>query len=254
METDLRQESRAALAAIWPLRIAVVGICVGYSVRILRHGLAGGDAGGGFEIIVVTILFGVVPFVFIRQARHLLLAVLVWMEVTLVTETSISTWYPWHVPLGMGARVAAPLALFLLLGVRPPERWVLWILRIGAAATFFGHGCEALLLNDSFFPFIAGPAYHILGLQLEPATTEILLRAIGIVDIAVSVLILLPRSKRAAAAYMTVWGLATASVRTISGGWAEYPETLYRLAHGAVPLALLLYWHVKERVPDAATR
>lgn len=107
-----------------------------------------------------------------------------------------------------------------------------WILRIGVAGEFLGHGVLALQGKESWLSWFAN-----FGVS-DPATATNLLFAIGIVDVLVA-LIVLTRPIRLVLLWAAFWGFWTALVRPIVGEpiW----DFIERFANWAAPLALLMF-------------
>jgi hypothetical protein len=86
---------------------------------------------------------------------------------------------------------------------------VSWILRIGIAMEFIGHGALGLLRTAAWTPYFAA-----LGVPRETALS--LMPFIGAIDVALGLAVLL-YPMRAALLYMALWGLATAVMRPLAG-------------------------------------
>jgi hypothetical protein len=105
-----------------------------------------------------------------------------------------------------------------------------WILRVGAALCFIGHGAFGFITKATWIPyfgFVGIPDFAAL--RLMPL--------VGSVDMIAAIVVLL--SPRAIALlYMTVWAIWTALLRPLTGesGW----EAVERAGNYGVPLALLL--------------
>jgi hypothetical protein len=109
-------------------------------------------------------------------------------------------------------------------------RRVHWVLRVGAAACFVGHGAFGIITKPEWVPYFA-----VVGIPPEWAFA--LMPIVGAVDVAAGISVLLsPRP--AVLLYMAVWGLWTALLRPLSGDhlW----EAAERAGNYGVPLALLL--------------
>ncbi|HIH10791.1 TPA: hypothetical protein HA241_01235 [Candidatus Woesearchaeota archaeon] len=105
-----------------------------------------------------------------------------------------------------------------------------WILRIGIAGEFLGHGIFALGTKASWLPYFAT-------LGIAENTARILLPLIGIMDITVGISILL-FPLRIIVAWAALWGFWTALLRPLAGEpiW----DFIERWANWAAPLALLI--------------
>jgi len=143
-----------------------------------------------------------------------------------------------------GGQVLSPVLLVsaLWLGVR--HRVTMAIAMAAVITTFAGHGAYAI----GWWP-TPGNYYAmillILGLEYESAT--VMLRCAGVLDFAVSGLLLVPRLCRFAAGYAVIWGLATALARPVAGmswtlnywGADQYVhEAILRAPHFLIPLYL----------------
>ena len=111
------------------------------------------------------------------------------------------------------------------------QKIIEWILRIGVAGEFIGHGVFALQGKKEWLAWF--PTFGIS--TPEPALT--LMWLIGALDIALAVLILI-KPIRIAVLWMAFWGFWTALVRPIVGEpiW----DFIERGANWSAPLALLL--------------
>jgi hypothetical protein len=158
------------------------------------------------------------------------------------------------------ARVAAPLGL-LLLDFWPPSlkshlgRTVvsIWLLRLAIAATFAAHGIVALLHSQqggSFLELVTVTCEKVSGWEMSDSQARLVLAIIGGIDLGLALNVLVSRS-RPIVAYMMFWGVATAASRIALLGPQGYPEVLVRIAHGGIPLVLLLYWSLSVRQPPA---
>ena len=109
-------------------------------------------------------------------------------------------------------------------------RLVTWILRIGTALTFTGHGLVALAGKAQWLSYLM-----VTGMSKSLAQT--LLPYIGAVDLAVALVVLI-RPLGFVLVWATLWAFVTALVRPLAGeGWLAFIE---RGANWATPLALLL--------------
>jgi hypothetical protein len=114
-----------------------------------------------------------------------------------------------------------------------PIEWKLqWILRVGVALEFIGHGAFGILGKEAWLAY-----YHVLGIpdsigwKLMPLT--------GTLDVTLGFLVLL-RPTRAFIAWMAFWGLFTATLRPLAGqGIWELVERSYN--YGGPAMLLLLF-------------
>jgi len=110
------------------------------------------------------------------------------------------------------------------------ETVVHWILRVGVAACFIGHGAFGIITKAAWVPY-----FGIWGIP-EPWAWR-LMPVVGGVDISIGILTLI-QPIRAVILYMAVWGLQTAALRPLAGEGAW--ELLERAGNYGVPLAFLL--------------
>ena len=108
-----------------------------------------------------------------------------------------------------------------------------WLLRVGIAGEFAGHGLLAIGGKADWIKWI-GDMIHV---NTETATTLLLL--IGIADLIVA-LVVLVRPINPILLWAAVWGFWTALVRPLVGNsWLDFVE---RAANWAAPLALYYYY------------
>ena len=109
-------------------------------------------------------------------------------------------------------------------------RRVHWILRIGAAMCFIGHGAFGIITKAAWVPF-----FGVVGIPEHIAYA--IMPIVGMVDIAAGVALLFAPVP-GVLLYMSVWGLWTALLRPLSGDniW----ETLERAGNYGVPFAFLI--------------
>lgn len=113
-----------------------------------------------------------------------------------------------------------------------------WILRVGIAGEFLGHGLLALGGKAGWLKWIS----QLIGVDAATATT--LLTLIGVVDVIIAVVVLV-KPLRPVLIYAAVWGFWTALVRPLVGeGWLDFIE---RFANWAAPLALYFLLGDKEK-------
>jgi hypothetical protein len=111
------------------------------------------------------------------------------------------------------------------------QKLITWILKIGVAGEFIGHGVFALQGKAQWI----GWTQDLIGVNAETATTLIFL--VGIMDVILGILVLI-KPIRIALLWMTLWGFWTALIRPLVGEpiW----DFVERWANWAAPLALLL--------------
>ena len=110
------------------------------------------------------------------------------------------------------------------------KKQIEWVLRIGVAGEFIGHGALALLGKSDWVSWIV----MLTGVSI-PLATKVLF-AIGIMDqlVALSVLI---RPMRPVLLWAALWGFWTAILRPVVG--QSVWDFVERSANWAAPLALL---------------
>ena len=110
------------------------------------------------------------------------------------------------------------------------KKIVEWLLRIGVAGEFFGHGLLAIGEKPDWIHWIS----QLTGLSLGAAGTTLFL--VGVWDIIVALIVLLMPIP-IILLWASFWGFWTALVRPLVGlGWLDFIE---RSANFAAPLALL---------------
>lgn len=112
-----------------------------------------------------------------------------------------------------------------------------WLLRVGVAAEFAGHGLIAIQGKADWIKWIS----MITGAEAQTATTLLLL--VGIMDVALALVVLF-RPINSLLLWMAFWGFWTALVRPIVGmSWLDFVE---RGANWAAPLALFYFYKSKK--------
>ena len=106
-----------------------------------------------------------------------------------------------------------------------------WVLRIAVAGEFLGHGVFAVQGKKAWIDW-----FSIFGVT-DAGLAAQLLYAVGILDIALAILVLI-KPVRIALVWMAFWGFWTALIRPIVGEpiW----DFVERWANWGAPLALLL--------------
>ncbi|MDO8560766.1 MAG: hypothetical protein Q7R91_00955 [bacterium] len=105
-----------------------------------------------------------------------------------------------------------------------------WILRIAVAGEFIGHGMLAIQGKKDWIGWFA-----TFGVTDAALATQLLL-AIGVLDIAMAILVLI-KPVRLVLLWMAFWGFWTALIRPLVGiGWLDFIE---RWTNWGAPLALL---------------
>ncbi len=118
-----------------------------------------------------------------------------------------------------------------------------WILRVGVAACFIGHGAFGIITKAAWLPYFA-----VWG--IAEAWAWWLMPVIGAVDISIGVLTLFC-PLRAVVLYMAFWGFQTALLRPLAGQgiW----ELLERAGNYGAPFAFLLFLGWSARLSDWIT-
>lgn len=126
--------------------------------------------------------------------------------------------------------------------MRDPKQGAIWILRIGVAAEFCGHGTLALLGKPGWIGFITFWGFsHEQAVQLMPL--------IGVLDLVLAAIVLV-RPVPPLLLWMAFWGFATAMMRPLTGhGWLDFVE---RGPNWAAPLAL--WWLTRSRASDRRSK
>lgn len=159
----------------------------------------------------------------------------------------LASWqaHHWAIPqlIEMTIRWSSPL-IWLGLAIWPFSRWEK-ITRLAIALTFTGHGLFALGFPSPTPSGFFVMTQEILGLNALQA--QYFLRVVGTLDLVVLVALFIPPLTRPVLLYATFWGLVTAIARSWAylewgGAWDMnvrwLAETLVRLPHGLLPLAL----------------
>ena len=235
------------------LRVSVAMLCLGSALTSLRYegpvftwlfmGLGWSESAAlRVEHGAALLLFASIPLVFWRRGAPALIFVSAWMAARAATQAWDEVWHPELVPFDLAARTLAPVGLLLL---ATQARAGFALLRIAIAATFLGHGLEALYGKPEFVDLLLAAGRKLGGVAIPEAGAREALRAIGTLDLLVAAALLVPLRLRAVAAWAAFWGLLTAAARIVHLGWANTPEALVRVVHAGVPLALFLAWRPK---------
>jgi len=109
------------------------------------------------------------------------------------------------------------------------DKKIEWLLRIGVAGEFLGHGLLAIEGKKDWIGWISQMTYT------DTSTATTLLLLVGISDVVLALIVLI-RPIRPLLLWMAFWGFWTALVRPLVGqGWLDFVE---RSANWAAPLAL----------------
>ncbi|MFZ2621072.1 MAG: hypothetical protein WAX85_01040 [Minisyncoccia bacterium] len=117
------------------------------------------------------------------------------------------------------------------------EKKVEWILRVGVAGEFLGHGVFAILGKADWIKW----SEQLAGFDTATATTFITI--IGVVDILLAIIILWKPIKPLLL-WMAFWGFWTALVRPLVG--LPIWDFVERFANWAAPLALFYFYRDKK--------
>lgn len=114
-----------------------------------------------------------------------------------------------------------------------------WILRIGVAGEFFGHGLLAISGKKDWIDWIN----QIL--QVNNSASRTILFVIGVIDVLVTLVVLI-RPINIILLWAVFWGFWTALVRPLVGlGWLDFIE---RFANWAAPLALYYFYKTEDTI------
>lgn len=147
-----------------------------------------------------------------------------------------------------GSQILAPVLLVMALTLGARHRVTVATALLAVVMTFAGHGSYAI----GWWP-TPGIFYGMIcvSLGVEYETANILLRCFGILDFFVCVFMFIPRLRRPAAMYATVWGFLTAVARPVAGmslslnywGADQFlHEAVLRAPHFLIPLYLVILW------------
>ena len=112
-----------------------------------------------------------------------------------------------------------------------------WILRIGVAGEFIGHGLLAIEGKTDWIGWIK----QMIGVDAPTAATILLI--IGIIDIILALIVLF-RPVRHLLLWMAFWGFWTALVRPLVG--MPIWDFIERFANWAAPLALYYFYKMSK--------
>lgn len=112
-----------------------------------------------------------------------------------------------------------------------------WILRIGVAGEFLGHGILAIEGKKDWINWI------VQMIHVDASTAATILLLVGIFDVIVAGIVLI-KPWRPVLLWATFWGFWTALLRPLMGvGWWDFIE---RFANWAAPLALYYFLRSEE--------
>ena len=146
-----------------------------------------------------------------------------------------------------GIQIGAPIFLYFLIQSKLREKSFILLTKALIAATFIGHALFAIGFHPVPGHFI-DMVVSILGVQ-EGAALRLLMIA-GSLDILASFFLFFKKTEKYSLYFMVFWGGATALARMFAHVRFDFLidsshqwlfETIYRLPHALVPLALLFY-------------
>jgi hypothetical protein len=113
-----------------------------------------------------------------------------------------------------------------------------WLLRIGVAGEFLGHGVLAVQGKATWLKWIGDM------LSVDVATATTLLTLIGAMDILVALIVLI-KPMKPILLWAALWGFWTALLRPIVG--ESFWDFIERFANWAAPLALYFFYRSKSQ-------
>ena len=200
------------------------------------------------QLLVVLAAVSAITILY-RPMRVVVMGLGILLLVNFLSEAAMSTSLELLLkPFSHSARYLIPFALLLL-----PKSMsaAVWLMRVAAAATFFGHGIQALARSPHFIELIQSSGEQLLRLSISPAVAGKMLLVIGTIDLALAIAIVLARW-RFVSGYMSAWGVLTAVSRTAHFGLTGIHETLMRAPNAGAPLALFLLWHLRHATKGQA--
>lgn len=117
------------------------------------------------------------------------------------------------------------------------DKKIEWILRVGVAGEFLGHGVFAIMGKADWIKW----TMQLTGVSLETATTLMML--VGFMDILLALVVLF-RPVKPLLLWMAFWGFWTALVRPLVG--MPIWDFVERFANWAAPLALYYFGYNKK--------
>ena len=134
------------------------------------------------------------------------------------------------------------------------KKYMIFGLKLIIALTFLGHGLYALGYYATPGNFID---MTIILLGIEEIQAHLFLKMIGILDILVIIFIFIPDLVIPTLIYTVIWGTLTAFARIIyylklsdfdPNSFYMVHDTVYRIPHGLIPLALLILLLSKRNI------
>lgn len=151
-----------------------------------------------------------------------------------------------------GIQLFSPIALVAFWRTQQASTKLIFWANIAIAITFVGHGLYA-------FGVFPQPGYFIdmtiTILKLPEDYARLFLKIMGVADFIAAALLFIPRFRNPALIYCVIWGLLTAMARIVAGFNLDFPlqtihqwgfETVFRLAHGLLPLWVYLTLNNKQ--------
>ena len=117
------------------------------------------------------------------------------------------------------------------------EKKLEWILRVGVAGEFLGHGVFAVLGKADWIKWTE----QLTG--FDPATAATFMVVVGVVDILLAILVL-TKPIKPVLLWMAFWGFWTALVRPLVG--MPIWDFIERFANWAAPLALYYFYQTRK--------
>ena len=126
------------------------------------------------------------------------------------------------------------------------DKKIEWILRIGVAGEFLGHGVFAVLGKADWIKWISQMA------NVDTGVATTMLTVIGILDVIVAIIVLI-KPVKPVLLWAALWGFWTALVRPLVGNTADifslsspWLDFIERFANWAAPLALYFFYKNKK--------
>ncbi len=159
-----------------------------------------------------------------------------------------SAFSEWAVP-AHATRWLPCIALWLWLYLKPssaenPYRVVKWMLIVSVSMTFATHGMEAIQLNPAFRDLLIG-GFETISVTVFGPVSEVLLRLIGVMDVALALLIIFFQRKLWFL-WMAAWGALTALSRPIAFGDILWEDALLRSGNCLIPVIIILWIYRKN--------
>lgn len=181
-----------------------------------------------------------------ERLKRFVLGLGLWLLVLLAFCLFKETKYDFLQLFELSIQFTAPFLLWKNININPENKNLIFGLKVAIALTFIPHGMFAMGL-----PYLPGHFIDmtiiILGVNQAQATQ--FLFTVGFLDVLFAFMLFVPKLSRYALIYMIFWGLATAFARVVSGFNINFISstihgsaylTVYRLAHGILPLVLFL--------------